>query len=143
MPDENAPRAVIEILMQAARVRRAVEAELRQHRISFALWWVLYVTDSLVRDSQDAVSQQAIALATELSRSTVSYLMSALSARALVSRGPDGLDYGYRIFTTAQGRAMVEATQSALARGLQRARAMPRDPSCALAYCLARLRVDE
>jgi DNA-binding MarR family transcriptional regulator len=143
MPADSARRNIVDLLMQAARVRRAVEAELRAHGISFALWWALSVTDSLVRESHDAVSQQAVALATELSRSTISYLMKVLSDRALIDRGPDGFDCGYRVRPTGKGRALLAATASALEAGLQRARATPPDPSRALAYCLARAQIED
>ena len=62
------PERVIEILMDAVRIRRAVETELRRYGISFALWRVLHATDNLIGESNNAVSQQAISLAIELSR---------------------------------------------------------------------------
>jgi DNA-binding MarR family transcriptional regulator len=143
MPAESTQRNIVDFLMEAARMRRAVQAELRGHGISFALWWALSVTDALVRESRDAVSQQAIALATDLSRSTVSYLMRVLSDRALVDRGPDAFDCAYRVLTTNKGRALLAATGSALEAGLQRARAMPPNRARALAYCLARAQIED
>ncbi len=115
MAAKTTQQTVIEMFIEATRVRRALETELHLHGISFALWWVLYVTD----------------------------LMGVLSERALVDRGPDGLDRGYRILTTSKGRTLIAATEAALGTGLSRARALPSDPSRALAYCLARAQIDE
>ena len=136
------PDAVIDIVMRAARVRRAVEAELRPHGISFALWWVLYVTDWLSQQAQDAVSQQEIVLATELDKSTVSYLMRVLSDRGLVDRGPDGLSWAWRIWPTDRGTRLLSTSTAALAAGLARARATPWNPSAALEHCLAKSKID-
>ncbi|MEO8905100.1 MAG: MarR family transcriptional regulator [Polyangiaceae bacterium] len=134
------PDAVIDIVMRAARVRRAVEADLRPHGISFALWWVLYVTDWLSRQAQDAVSQQEIVLATELDKSTVSYLMRVLSDRGLVDRGPDGRSWAWRIWPTDKGTRLLAASSIALGAGL--ARATPWNPSAALEHCLAKSKID-
>lgn len=136
------PDAVITILLRAARVRRAVEAELRPYGISFALWRVLYATRQLGQQAHDAVSQQEIALATDLDKSTVSYLMRLLSDRGLVDRGPDGFAWAYRIRLTRKGAALLEASKAAPARGLARALATPWNPSAALAHCLAKSAID-
>ena len=76
--------AVIALLIHAARVRRAVDAELRQHQISFSLWGVLYAASELSSQAHDAVSQPEIALATDLDKSTVSCVVGALLERSLV-----------------------------------------------------------
>ncbi len=142
-PIENmdAADAVIALMMQAGRVRRAVEAELRPHGISFALWWVLYVTHRLQREAADAVPQHAIVLATELGKGTVSYLMGILGDRQLVDRGPDGLAWAYRIIVTRAGAALLSETCAALATGLRLSTEAPADPSRALRYCLSRCEI--
>ncbi len=139
---DDDPDSVLASLAHAARVRRAVEAELRPHGISFALWRVLYVTSKLSQRARDAVSQHEVALATDLDKSTVSGLMGVLLQRGLVDCGPDGLTWSYRIWPTKTGTALLEATKTAPTRGLARARAIPWDPSIALAHCLAKSEID-
>ncbi|HEY1535721.1 MAG TPA: hypothetical protein VGF76_16990 [Polyangiaceae bacterium] len=107
--------------------RRLAEAELGAHDISFALWWVLYTTDQLIRELEDdhAISQQAVSLRTELEKSTVSYLMGVLADRALVDRGPDAFDRSYRVGLTSKGERLLAQSWSAIERAVQLASTEP------------------
>ncbi|HEX3853843.1 MAG TPA: hypothetical protein VHW01_22925 [Polyangiaceae bacterium] len=107
--------------------RRLAETELRAHDTSFALWWVLYTTDQLVRelDGDHAISQQAVCLRTELDKSTVSYLMGVLADRALVDRGLDPFDRSYRIILTRKGRQLLAQAWIAIERAVQLASTEP------------------
>jgi DNA-binding MarR family transcriptional regulator len=107
--------------------RRVAEAELRAHDVSFALWWVLYTTDQLIRELEDddAISQQAVSLRTELDKSTVSYLMGILADRALVDRGPDAFDRSYRIGLTSKGERLLAQSWSAIERAVHLASTEP------------------
>ena len=106
-------RALIALWMQATRARQQAEATLRAHGLSFPLWWVLYVTEELIRETSDAVSQRAVSRRTELDKATVSYLMGELARRSLVDRGPEFGGTSYRIWVTKEGEALL--AQSSLA----------------------------
>jgi DNA-binding MarR family transcriptional regulator len=90
--------------LAAWRWRRAVEAELRGLGLTFTPWLVLAATDALIRESKDAVNQNAVAARTELDRTTVSQVMVALERLGHVDRGPDFIGPGYRIWITSSGR---------------------------------------
>jgi DNA-binding MarR family transcriptional regulator len=100
-------RALIELWMLATAARKRAEAALRAHGLSFPLWWVLYVTDELIRKTSDAVSQRAIARRTKLDKATVSYLMGVLAERSLVDRGPEFGGPSYRIWLTKKGENLL------------------------------------
>jgi DNA-binding MarR family transcriptional regulator len=120
-PLKNA--ATVEVMLDtwvgAWRLRRAVERVLRRSKLSFPQWWVLYVTDQLIREGEDAVSQQAVARRTHLDKSTVSYLMTALAERGLVDRGPDPFNWMYRIWLSDEGSALLTASTTAVAGALK------------------------
>src|SRR5687768_6427085 len=80
--------------LAAWRWRRVVEAELRGLGLTFTQWLVLGVTDALIRESKDAVNQNAVAARTELDRTTVSQVMVALERLGHVDRGPDSIEIG-------------------------------------------------
>jgi DNA-binding MarR family transcriptional regulator len=124
---ELAADTLIRTWTKAMHFRRLAEAELRAHNISFALWWVLYTTDQLIRELDDdhAISQQAVSWRTGLDKSTVSYLMGVLADRALVDRGPDAFDRSYRIILTQEGRQLLAQSWSAIERAVHRAFAEP------------------
>jgi DNA-binding MarR family transcriptional regulator len=107
-------RALIALWMHATRVRRRAEATLRRHGLSFPLWWVLYVTDELIRETSDAVSQRAVSRQTKLGKATVSYLMGILAERSLVDRGPEFGGTSYRIWLTPEGQSLLEQSSQAI-----------------------------
>jgi DNA-binding MarR family transcriptional regulator len=90
--------------LAAYRWRRSVEAELADVDLTLTQWLVLHALDDLVRETGDAVNQNAVAKHTELDRMTVSQVMTTLSRRDLVDRGPDASGRGYRISITKEGR---------------------------------------
>jgi len=124
---ELAADTLIRTWIRATNLRRVAEAELRAHDVSFALWWVLYTTDQLIRELDDdhAISQQAVSWRTELDKSTVSYLMSVLADRALVDRGPDAFDRSYRIILTQKGRHLLAQSWIAIERAVRLASTGP------------------
>jgi len=106
---ERAAEELIRIWMNAMRVRRVIEAELRVHDLAFALCWVLHTTHRLIHalDDDHAVSQRAVSQRTELDKSTMSYLMGVLAERGLVDRGQDPFDRSYRIALTRRGQRLL------------------------------------
>ena len=100
-------RRLIALWTHATRVRQRADATLRAYDLSFPLWWVLYVTDELIRETSDAVSQRAVANRTNLDKSSVSYLMGVLAERSLVDRGPEFGGNSYRIWLTQKGQTLL------------------------------------
>jgi len=107
-------RVLIDLWMRANRARRQAEVALRAHKLSFPLWWVLYVTGELIRETSDAVSQRAVSRRTQLDKSTVSYLMGVLAERHLVDRGPEFGGSSYRIWLSKKGEILLEESFRAL-----------------------------
>jgi DNA-binding MarR family transcriptional regulator len=103
--------------LAAFRWRRAVEKELAPLGLTLTQWLVLTATEELVRETGDAVNQNAIAARTELDRMTISQVMKTLAARAWVERGPDASGRAYRIGLTRRGEktARLAATRVAAA----------------------------
>jgi DNA-binding MarR family transcriptional regulator len=95
------------LYLTAWRWRRAVEGALRSVGLTFTQWLVLGATHALIRESKDAVNQNAVAARAELDRMTVSQVMTALAKLGHVDRGPDLIGRGYRIWVTASGRRAV------------------------------------
>ena len=107
-------RALLAIWMHANGVRQRAEAALRAHNLSFPLWWVLFVTDELIRESSDAVSQRDVSRRTKLSKAAVSYLMGILAERSLVDRGPEFGGISYRIWLTRKGERLLTQSSKAI-----------------------------
>jgi DNA-binding MarR family transcriptional regulator len=93
----------------AVRWRRAVERELASVELTLTQWFVLEATAAIERETGDATNQSAVAARADLDRMTTSQVMSALSRRGLVDRGPDMCGRGYRIFVTPAGLAALRA----------------------------------
>jgi DNA-binding MarR family transcriptional regulator len=96
---------------EAWRWRREVEAELRSLALTLTQWLVLEATDELIRESGDAVNQNAVAARTELDRMTISQVMRGLAERSLVERGSDSTGRAYRVVVTRQGRGLLKRAQ--------------------------------
>jgi len=107
-------RALIDLWMLASRIRQRAEATLRAYDLSFPLWWVLYTTEQLIRETSDAVSQRAVSRRTQLDKATVSYLMGVLAARSLVDRGPEFGGTSYRIWLTTKGETLLAQASQAI-----------------------------
>ena len=119
-------RTLIALWMRATEARQRAEAVLRAFHLSFPLWWVLYVTDQLIRETSDAVSQRAVSLHTKVDKATVSYLMGVLAERSLVDRGPEFGGNSYRIWLTKEGEVLL--AQSSLAIELAASDSSPESP---------------
>lgn len=70
------------------------------------------MTDELIRETSDAVSQRAVRIRTQLDKATVSYLMGVLATRDLVDRGPEFDGPSYRIWLTESGRDLLARASS-------------------------------
>jgi DNA-binding MarR family transcriptional regulator len=112
--------AALRIYQRGARFRRGCEAELRGFGISFPLWWVLAVTDRVIRETDAEVSQRAVCRRVELSKSTVSYLMRSLRERRLIEREPDEW-LADCILLTERGEGLLAAVRGGVVRAAQRA----------------------
>lgn len=100
--------------------RREAEKGLTGAGLTLAQWIVLDATRVLVQSTKEAVSQNDVALHTDIDRMTVSQVMRNLDHAGLVSRGPDADGRAYRISVTAkgeraakQGAARIEASSAA------------------------------
>ena len=100
--------------MLATRIRQRAEATLRAYDLSFPLWWVLYTTEQLIRETSDAVSQRAVSHRTQLDKATISYLMGVLAERSLVDRGPEFGGTSYRIWLTTKGETLLAQSSQAI-----------------------------
>jgi len=112
-------RALIELWMRANQLRQRAEAMLRAHSLSFPLWWVLYVTDELIRETSDAVSQRDVSRRTRIDKATVSYLMGVLAERGLVDRGPEFGGTSYRIWLTQEGETLLAQSSRSIELAVQ------------------------
>jgi DNA-binding MarR family transcriptional regulator len=122
-PDETVGNSCLRHWRQASLWRKLVERELAPLRLSLIQWIVLDATLRLVRRAGDAVNQNQVARQARLERMVVSNAMWALDQRNFVSRGPDFIGPGLRVFVTeegvkaiAQGRARIEAASRAWKR---------------------------
>lgn len=112
--ERESARALIALWMHANRVRQRAEAVLRAYDLSFPLWWVLYATEQLIRETSDAISQRAVSRHTNLDKATVSYLMGVLAKRSLVDRGPEFGGTSYRIWLTEKGEILLAQSSQAM-----------------------------
>jgi DNA-binding MarR family transcriptional regulator len=107
-----------DLYLSAWRWRRLVEGALKSVELTFTQWLVLQATSDLIRESKNAVNQNAVATRTGLDRMTVSQVMTTLAKLGHVDRGPDAVGRGYRIFVTASGRkALAQSKQRVDAAG--------------------------
>jgi DNA-binding MarR family transcriptional regulator len=83
--------------------RRQAEKELAGIELTLSQWIVLDAARTLVQSTEDAVSQNDVALHTEIDRMTVSQVMRNLEKANLVDRGPDADGRAYRIYVTEKG----------------------------------------
>ncbi len=102
--------------MRAARLRRIVEHDLKPLQLSFPLWWVLYAIRKLTAEKGRAVSQKKISLHTQIDKNTVSQLIRALSARALIYRDLAWPFPGYRIRLSPKGESLLAEAERLLDR---------------------------
>jgi len=82
--------------------------------ISFPRWQLLDVTQRLIRQKGDAVSQREVARGAQLGESTVSELMGPLMWDGFVDIGPDAWGVSYRIWMTEHGEQLVASLRAEL-----------------------------
>jgi len=98
--------------VRARRWQRLVTGAVAQAGLHFNEWLVLSATDELTTAKHDAVSQNEVARALELTRMQVSRAMGTLSDYGLVDRGPDMSIYMlWRVIVTRAGRARLAAAR--------------------------------
>jgi DNA-binding MarR family transcriptional regulator len=109
---------------EASRWRKLVDKELAPLGLSLTEWIVLDATLQLVRKTGDAVNQNQVARHTSLQPMVVSNAMQKLDRRGFVSRGPDCMQFAWRVFVrepgveaVVKGRARIEAVSRAWKRG--------------------------
>ena len=107
------------------RWRREVERELRAIGLTFPQWLVLDATAALVRETDDAPNQNAVAARVELDKMTVSQIMRTLAVERLVDRGPDLSGRAYRICVTKRGAQVWRAGRSRVEAASLRMRERP------------------
>jgi DNA-binding MarR family transcriptional regulator len=111
-PPEQAADTAIEQWAKATRFRRDLERALGPHSLTFALWRVLHIADRIIRETDDAVSQTAIANRTGLKAASVSYVMKVLAERNLIDRAPDMCGTAWRIYLTDRGRELLASSRT-------------------------------
>jgi DNA-binding MarR family transcriptional regulator len=96
--------------VRARRWQRVVSEAVAQVGLRFNEWLVLVATLELTRAKQDAVSQNEVCRALELTRMQVSIAMGTLAELGLVDRGPDVDGFMWRVFVTKAGEARMADT---------------------------------
>jgi len=95
--------------LRAIRWRKRVEEVLDSSGLTFTQWLVLGAMRELLRATEDAVSQNDVAVHLEMHRSTVSDAMLALSSKGLVDRGGPADGPSWRVILTSRaGRLLAE-----------------------------------
>jgi len=111
--------AALERWRVAQRWRRQADATLASVGLTLTQWLVLESTRTLIRETDDAVSQKDVSVRVELDQMTVSQVMRVLDAKGLVDRGPSSEGSAYRIILTPRGKELA-------ARGWERLEALGR-----------------
>lgn len=101
--------------LEAMRWRRQIEKLLEPFELTLARWLVLEATDELVRETDEAVNQSAVAARCELDRTTVSQVMRTLDEQGLIDRAPANTLPAYRIRLTPKGRTLCTKVRRRLA----------------------------
>jgi DNA-binding MarR family transcriptional regulator len=101
--------------LEAMRWRRQIEKLLKPFELTLARWLVLEATGELVRETNDAVNQSAVAARCELDRMTVSQIMRTLDEQGLIDRGPNSAPPAYRIWLTPKGTKLCGRVRRRLA----------------------------
>ena len=99
--------AAMVLWRSARRFQRRAERIARLRGISFAAWQVLEVTERLIRETGDAVSQREVAQRAGVAKSSVSELMRGLELGGFVDGRPDGWGMCVRIWLTKSGERLV------------------------------------
>ena len=89
------------------RWRRYVELELARLSLTFSQWLVLDCVATLLRETQDAVSQLQVGQRLELDKATISLLMKRLDEQGRIDRAPAFPGPEYRIYLQAEGQRLA------------------------------------
>jgi DNA-binding MarR family transcriptional regulator len=111
LPDEIRADDALERWTQAAAFRRRVNRALKKHGLTLSGWRMLHAAARLVEEAGDMVSQLDISRRARIDQNTVSVLTFRLADKGWLSWGPDCYDFGYRIFVTEEGQALLDATR--------------------------------
>ena len=112
--DERRWDAAMVVWRCARQFQRQATRLTKLHGISFARWQLLDVTERLIRQKGDAVSQLEVARGAQVATSTVSEMMGPLMWDGFVDIGPDAWGVSYRIWLTEKGERMVAALRARL-----------------------------
>jgi DNA-binding MarR family transcriptional regulator len=95
--------------LKAMRWRRTVEAALRGCGVTFTQWLVLDALETLIRETEDAVSHSQVAAHLELDRATIGAVMRLLERKGLVSHGDAYMSKAWRVILTHESKALLAA----------------------------------
>lgn len=96
-----------------------VQLQLARERVPFAMWLLLETLQELLDETGDAVSQNALAERTGLTRHVTSYWMILMSEEGLIDRGPHPNIAAWRVILTELGeRTLAACNQRLEAAGL-------------------------
>ena len=89
------------------RWRRTVERALRDCGLTFTQWLVLDALETLIRETEDAVSHSDVAVHLELDRATVGAVLRLLERKNLVSHGEAYMSKAWRVILTRKSKALL------------------------------------
>jgi DNA-binding MarR family transcriptional regulator len=93
----------IELWRAAARWRRRVETSLAPHGLTLTQWVILAATDTVIRETTPAASQNAAAACAHVDKMTTSQVMKALESRGFIDRAPAAQGPAFRVWITRRG----------------------------------------
>lgn len=93
----------IELWRAARRWRRQVETSLARLGLTLPESAVLLGTDTVIHETDEAASQNAVATCAHIDKVTVSKVMKALEGRGLIDRVPAAQGRAYRVWITRRG----------------------------------------
>jgi DNA-binding MarR family transcriptional regulator len=119
LPYELESNEVLALWAKAARLRQSANKLLHRYGLTFSQWRVLHVTEALVRETGDMVSQLDIRRRAEMDATTASRLMYRLGRTGWLDHQPDCYDFAFRIFATDKAAAMLATTRPAIVQAAQ------------------------
>ena len=93
--------------LRAMRWRRAIEATLRGCGVTFTQWLVLQALETLISETEDAVSHSDVAAHLQLDRATIGVVMKSLEHKRLVSHGDAYMSRAWRVILTRQSKVLL------------------------------------
>jgi hypothetical protein len=96
-----------------------VQLQLAREHVPFAMWLLLETLQELLDETGDAVSQNALAERSGLTRQVTSYWMIIMDEAALIDRGPHPNIAAWRVILTDLGeRTLLRCNERLEAAGL-------------------------